>query len=139
MSEHKALLALPVVKFDAEGILYRGTCICGWVQKGFGSAKDARRATKNHVHSATNTRYRNQIEEADKTTAMPQQVIDALAYLVGDHYDFKTAAWERASTGIAVFTGEGGSVAIRYVLSADLSSIVCCGKVGSDRLSWGTS
>lgn len=132
MSEHERLLPIPVLKMDASEPLYRGTCTCGWVQKGFGSPRDARRATKDHVHSANSSRFRKAIEEAGKTTATPEQVIAALIGLVGDHYDFKTAAWEEKSTGIVVFAGENGSVAIRYVLSADLSTIVCSGKVGRE-------
>lgn len=128
MTTHEALLPLPALKFGADEAFYRGACSCGWIQKGFGSAREARRATKAHVHDSSNNKNRKAIAEAEATcTATPEQVIEA-AWQVLAHYDLAAVAWERATTVIGVYSGSS-TAAVRYILSGDLANIIQADRV----------
>lgn len=85
-----------VIKLSSFEPFHKANCACGWVGQG--------------------------VAESDDTTATPQEVIEALKVLC-DHWNGCAWAWERGATGVVVYSGDS-TVAIRYVLSADLSEIV---------------
>jgi len=108
--------------------LFKGTCSCGWVSNGFGTEHQARKMSKDHVR-ASNDNARRQIEQdAEAANVTPTQVIEAAWPLI-HHYDLASVSWEHHTTVIAVFAGDGGSVAIRYTLTADLRAVAFSDRV----------
>ena len=96
-------------------------CSCGWASTaGQPSLSKARKTAQSHADSM-NDRL---IEEAVMADVPPIQVIWAVARLNEDHPSVATTAWEHGTTAITIFTGDGGTTAIRYTMTADLTEII---------------
>lgn len=121
IATHEARLPLPAPKmYD---MMYRATCSCGWVGVRIGSAKDARKATKDHVKRMLANELQERIAEAEAQCHSPEEVMDAARALWRDQHDFAGVAWEKGTTVIVVFSWDS-TVAIRYVLNADLTDVI---------------
>lgn len=122
---HVALAPIPVRKMDTPEGLFKGACSCGWESNGVGLLKDARHAAKSHVNDKT----QNEIDNAETVGHSPEQVIAAARLINGPRDDIKTVAWERGTTALVVFHGEAGTGVIRYVMSADLSTVIVADRI----------
>lgn len=129
MAVHEALLPIPVIKMGVTTPRYRGACSCGWVGRGAGSPKDARHATRSHVDDKTNAKLTALTDTAESRGYTPEQVLTAARAMHQDHYDFAAVAWEKGTTVLVVFAGEGGSGTIRQTLNAELDGVISSEKV----------
>lgn len=121
----------PTIKMDLFIPAWHGACSCGWEGNGVLSESRARKAAQQHADDRNAAVVVHAEATTDKT---PEQVIEAVRALNAGHYDLVAVAWERGTSALAIFTGEGGTAAIRYVLSGDLSTVLVCERVRRGRI-----